>query len=69
MLLVRAFVTTTTCTCVHMHTFELEHVAEVEVPDILRPASLVGLCLGLEDERLSLPAQLESCRMPWHVLI
>ena len=53
----------------YLLTFELEHVTEVEVPDILSPAGLVFLRLCLEDQHLFLLAQLETCRVSRDVLI
>lgn len=44
-------------------------MTEEEVPDVLSPAALLFVRLCLEDERLSLPAQLEACWVARNVLI
>ena len=61
------------CVCKHatspIPTFELEHVTEVEVPDVLSPTGFLLLCLCLEHQHLLLPAQLKACRVTRDVLI
>ena len=50
-------------------TFELEHVAEVEVPDVLSPAGLLFLRLCLEHQHLFLLAQFETRWVTGNVLV
>ena len=44
-------------------------MAEVEIPDVLCPAGLLFVGVGLEDERLFLTAQFEPRRVTGNVLI